>query len=201
MVAIALHRAGHRAMVIDLGIDQSAIQGAEPPTGPGFGDWLATPTADSSALARLGVDLPSFHLIGPGRLSGVTAIGRLKGIDDHTLLDAGLVTADDGHVAAVVGAAERSYLVVRPCYLALRRAAALNLRKDGVILVSEPGRSLSADDVGEVLGAPVVAIVELDPATARAVDAGRVSHRSFKIPRSIEKLAAGFHGDRLRYAG
>ena len=41
-----------------------------------------------------------------------------------------------------------------------------------MILVAEPGRSLRSSDVERAVGAPVVATVSLDPAIARAVDAG-----------------------------
>ena len=42
---------------------------------------------------------------------------------------------------------------------------------------SEPGRSLGARDVEDVLGVPVLAVVEARTATARAVDAGVLASR------------------------
>jgi hypothetical protein len=53
-----------------------------------------------------------------------------------------------------------------------------------VILVVEPGRALGRDDVEEVLGVPVRAVVTVDPHVARAVDAGVFPGR---FPRSLER--------------
>jgi hypothetical protein len=68
-------------------------------------------------------------------------------------------------------------LVLRPCYLALRRATSLETRATGIVVVDEPGRALRRRDVEEVTGLPVVAEVPVDPAIARAVDAGLLSCR------------------------
>jgi hypothetical protein len=64
--------------------------------------------------------------------------------------------------------------VIRPCYLALRRAVAdPRLGSSvGAILVEDPGRALDADDVASVLGLPVVGRVPVRSEIARAVDAG-----------------------------
>ena len=67
--------------------------------------------------------------------------------------------------------------MIRPCYLALRRATQLPGRVSGIVLVDEPGRALGRRDVESVIGVPVVAEIPLDPAVARAVDAGLLSCR------------------------
>jgi hypothetical protein len=66
------------------------------------------------------------------------------------------------------------YVVVRgPCYLALRSLLAHpGAPYDGVIVVTEPGRSLRAYDVAQVLEVPVVAEIGWSAAVSRAVDAG-----------------------------
>ena len=65
------------------------------------------------------------------------------------------------------------WLVVRgPCYLSLRAALSGSWRPDGVILLTEPGRALTAADVVDVLGLPVVAEIPVGPAVTRAIDAG-----------------------------
>lgn len=87
--------------------------------------------------------------------------------------------------AAVVARAQHSLLVTRPCYVALRRAMQAPVRPTGVVLVNEPGRVLSASDVGEAARAPVVAQVEVDPKVARLVDAGLLTGR---LPRSLDPL-------------
>jgi hypothetical protein len=84
----------------------------------------------------------------------------------------------------VAAAASASLLVLRPCYLSLRRALQAPMRPSGVILVSEPGRSLGRSDVEDVLGVPVRAVVGIDPAVARAVDAGLLATR---LPRGLER--------------
>ena len=79
-----------------------------------------------------------------------------------------------------------SFLIIRPCYLALRRASQVmyrdNFHADGVIVVKEGGRALTPKDVSAVLRLPVRATVDVEPAVARAVDAGLLSSR---IPGSL----------------
>jgi hypothetical protein len=53
-----------------------------------------------------------------------------------------------------------------------------------VVLVTEPGRALDRGDVERVVGAPVRAEVAVDPAVARAVDAGLLVSR---LPRGLER--------------
>ena len=75
-----------------------------------------------------------------------------------------------------------SLLVVRPCFLALRRAVAAPVRPSGIVLVREAGRALTRRDVEEALQVPVRAEIDLEPAIARAVDAGLLATR---LPRSL----------------
>jgi hypothetical protein len=84
----------------------------------------------------------------------------------------------------LVRVADRSLLIARACYLGLRRAVALEARPTGVVLVEEPGRALRARDVESALDAPVVATLALDPAVARAVDAGLLAAR---LPRLLQR--------------
>jgi hypothetical protein len=56
------------------------------------------------------------------------------------------------------------------------------------VLLAEPGRALDATDVESVIGAPVVAQVSVDPAVARAVDAGLLASR---LPRGLERALRG----------
>lgn len=74
-------------------------------------------------------------------------------------------------------------LVTRPCYLALRRTSG-QPKPAGIILLTEPGRALTAPDVAEVVGAPVVAELAQDPAVARAIDAGLLASR---LPRTLAR--------------
>ncbi len=74
-----------------------------------------------------------------------------------------------------VPADETVYLVIRPSFLALRRAMALGIRPTGAILMTEPDRSLGRRDVEDCLGVKVVAEIEVTSATARYIDAGILS--------------------------
>jgi hypothetical protein len=58
------------------------------------------------------------------------------------------------------------------------------------VLVDEPGRALRARDIEASLRAPVVATVLLDPAIARAVDAGLLVARLPTGFRHAVRLAA-----------
>jgi hypothetical protein len=100
---------------------------------------------------------------------------------------AGTVVVDAGTgppPIALLDAADRSLLVTRACYLALRRAVTLEVRPSGVVLVEEPGRALRPRDVEAAIDAPVAATIALDPAVARAVDAGLLAAR---LPRLIQR--------------
>jgi hypothetical protein len=93
--------------------------------------------------------------------------------------------AEPDEVPLVLAAAATvSLLVMRPCYLALRRAAAAPIAPSGVVVVHEPDRSLGVAEVEDVLGVPVVAEVAYDPAIARAVDSGLLGQR---LPRGLER--------------
>jgi hypothetical protein len=95
--------------------------------------------------------------------------------------DAGLAPPDP----STAGDASRgpAYLITRPCFLALRAAAAHPVRPAGVVLVDEPGRAIGLADVETVLGVPVVATVPVTPEIARVIDAGLLVHR---LPAPLE---------------
>jgi hypothetical protein len=104
----------------------------------------------------------------------------------RTVRAGGPVIADCGRLdspasPAFVEEADRSLLVLRPCYLALRRAVSAP-RPTAVVLITEPERSLCLRDVEDVLGVPVVAQIAWEAAIARAVDSGLLSGR---LPRRL----------------
>jgi hypothetical protein len=100
--------------------------------------------------------------------------------DRTVVVDAG--TSPAGAALDVIATADVSLLVVRPCFLALRRAVAAPVRPSGVVLVREAGRSLTRRDVEEALQVPVRAELDVEPTVARAVDAGLLASR---LPRSL----------------
>lgn len=184
----------HGACLVDLGGDIPAALGVPDPPGPGVGDWLAAgDEVGADALGRLEVEVsPGLGLVargvapvgtgsGAGGGGGEKLAAALQG-DRHAVVDCG--PPDSAAGLAVAGAAGLSLLVLRPCYLALRRALAAPIRPSGVILVKEVGRSLGRRDVEDVLGVPVRAEVAWDPVIARHVDAGLLTGH---LPKALER--------------
>ena len=182
------------ALLVDLAGDQPAVLGLPLPEGPTVLDWLgARGDVGDDGLRRLevaaapGLDLlwsdGSWPDVDPTPLVTHLALERRA-----VVVDAGRI-AHGGHAgaAALVGAAAISLLVLRPCYVALRRALACEVAPTGVVLVSEPGRALGRTDVERVLDVPVVAQVEVEPAIARTIDAGLLANR---MPRSLARAHA-----------
>jgi MinD-like ATPase involved in chromosome partitioning or flagellar assembly len=187
--------------LVDLCGDLAAALGVTPEPASGLADWLERPEVPLDALARLAVEVrPGLHLIGPGRGSDPptpVAPARLELLCSQldsggvVIVDAGTLPLRPGAAGGVghhfASASTQSLLVTRRCYLSLRRAAALPLRPSGVILVDEPFRHLGPADVAEVVGAPVVLQIDLDPAIANAVDAGVLATR---LPRKLASAIA-----------
>ena len=179
-------------LLADLAGDVPAALGLSGPDGPGLADWLAAgPDVPDDALARLEVEVgPRLHLLPRGTADADAAgPGRAAALAAALAADRRSVVADCGRAASGPGlvlaaGASLSLLVLRPCYLALRRAEAAPIRPSGVILVNEEGRALTRRDVEEVLGVPVRAEVPYEPAVARAVDAGLLTTR---VPRNLER--------------
>lgn len=178
------------AVLADLAGDAPAVLGVPEPASPGLAGWLsAGADVPADALARIEVEAaPGLGLLprGSGHLDADRA-GVLATLLDRSprpaVVDCGRV--GEPAVAAVVAQARQSLLVTRPCYVALRRASQSPLRPTGIVVLNEPGRVLSADDIAGVVEAPVVATLEADPAVARLVDAGLLAGR---LPRSLSPL-------------
>jgi MinD-like ATPase involved in chromosome partitioning or flagellar assembly len=177
------------AVLADLGGDAPAALGVPEPESPGLAGWLAAGAeVPADALARL--EQPA----GPGlallpRGSGPLAPERADVLCALLTADARPVVADcgaepDGAALVLAAGATRSVLVTRACFLSLRRALAAPLRPSEIVLLTEPGRSLTRLDVEDCLGAPVVAEVAVDPSVARAVDAGLLAT---SLPRGLAR--------------
>jgi hypothetical protein len=177
------------AMLADLAGDGSAVLGLPEPSSPGLAGWLASGgDVPADALGRLEVPAGQGLALlprGAGRLEPSRAAvlaAVLDGGSRPVVVDCG--ASSEPAVRAVVAAAQRSILVTRTCYLALRRLCDPPLHPTGVVIVHEPGRVLGRADVERLVAAPVVAEVAVDPAVAVAVDAGLLAGR---LPRSLER--------------
>ncbi len=173
--------------VADLAGDQPAVFGLAGEPDPGLHDWLrAGPHAPTDALEHLSIDVGrniSLLPTGTPDLNGVlpeAGAALAVALDDgtrSTVCDAGLL--DHPALFALAEIADVNIVVVRGCYLALRRGVhhpAIELAT-GIVLVDEHGRSLGAREVEDVLGVPVLATIEARGSTARAVDAGVLTTR------------------------
>jgi hypothetical protein len=188
------------AVVADLGGDVPATLGLPPGEAgpPGLAGWLAAaPDVMPDALARLEVAAGGGLTVlprgdGPLAAEGGALLGSVLAGDPRP------VVADCGRLALgshddpappdaahhVVEAADRSLLVIRPCFLAVQRATRARLRPTALVLVAEPGRALTRTDVEAALGVPVVACVRVTDGVARSVDAGLLATA---LPRSLAR--------------
>ncbi len=187
------------ALLVDLGGDLPAALGLAEPF-EGLTGW-----AEGVDIARLTVEAgPGLKLVprGPGDLSETTgpALAAVLARHGAVVVDAGVVGPGRGPAVELALAATASLLVLRPCFLALRRAVCAPLRPSGVVLVDEPHRVLGAADVEAALGVPVVAVVPFDPAVARRVDAGllgaAVPRSMLRALRRSQGLSLGAQGSR-----
>ena len=193
LVLAQQHEVGAR--LIDMSGDTSSALGMSEPASEGIAEWLsATDHPGAEALnnlmlpvtAHLGVIprgrniiVPS--LVNPDRLRDLAL--AIAETPMPTVVDAGSGLA----TIPIIEYATRSLLIIRPCYLALRRASLLTTPPHGVIVITEPGRALGVHDVESVVGAPVLAEIPFDPAIARAVDAGLLAGR---VPTLLAKHLA-----------
>ena len=182
----------HPTVLVDLCGDAPAALGLPEPSGPGVLDWMSSSTSGADALWRLAVPArDAMRVLPAGTSAGHTPAHRWSALgdalsthSDSVVVDAGVGSPPDGLLPEFA----TSLLVVRPCYLSVRRAVATMARPTGIVLVTEPGRALGARDVERAIGAPVVAEVPYDPAVARSVDAGLLATR---LPGSIARPLRG----------
>lgn len=183
--AIALHsaRSGTDTLLIDLAGDQPDLLGVASPD-HGIADWLGGADVPLDGLAALELDVaPHLRLLARGTAPSIDRLDVLAGVCGSgrrtVVVDAGL--AADAHWAA--GRADE-VVVLRACYLAVRRTGALP-SSTRLVVIEEPGRALRAADVAAAVGVPVWRRLTLDPAVARSVDAGLLGTR---LPRSLRGL-------------
>lgn len=185
-------RSKEGARVVDLAGDLPATLGMAEPSGPGVSEWLMSPDdVGADALDNLLVAANSTLSVMPHGKADLDESARFE-LLAHTLTclsQSVVVDAGSGPMRSpFIAYAKTSYLVIRPCYLALRRASALEKPPTGIILITEDGRALGRRDVEAVIGAPVVAEVPYESSISRAVDAGLLAGR---LPTTLgQRLAA-----------
>ena len=198
--AVALTSAGRGpTRLADLSGDQPAILGLPPLTSLAtLDDWLlAGPSTPSEWLDDMAVPVvPGLSLL-PGGSAARRSSPEAGAALAVALRDSGMGIADvgsgpdesDAAGRAVIDVADTALMVIRPCYLALRRAVADPRlgSSAAAILVEEPGRALDAEDVSAVLGIPVVGRVPARAEIARAVDAGVLRDR---LPTALGRAAS-----------
>ena len=206
-----LRRQGASVAIVDLAGDQPALLGVEGSASVGVLDWLGS-SASPQALGRTALDVidgltliprggsPSVRpapadapeAARPARVSELW--GAIDALADVVLIDAGVPAAApnagcDGCLGRqAVLAAATNIVVLRACYLAVRRFGRLGLAADAIVFLREPWRALVAADLETSVGAPVIATVEIDPAVARANDSGTLTSR---LPRCLDRQLAG----------
>jgi len=190
LLAMSAAARAEPTLLVDLDGDAPAVLGIDEPGGPGVVQWATTPGRSDEALARIAIEAaPDLSVAargdGPFPASADALAGALHRRSGHVVVDAGSI--DTGFGAEIVRCADQRLLVVRCCYLALRAAAADSLQATGVIVVREPNRALGLADVESVVGSPVVASIAVDPAVARAIDAGLLRARP---PRRLLRAMA-----------
>ena len=79
---------------------------------------------------------------------------------------------------------DRSLLVVKSCFLAVHGTVGLAHRADGIVVVGDEERRIAEADIAAAVGLPVLATIMVQPAIARAVDAGLLLAR---LPRAFER--------------
>jgi MinD-like ATPase involved in chromosome partitioning or flagellar assembly len=191
-LATLLARPSGSSLLVDLAGDVPAVLGLPEPSGAGVHDWLAAGDAvPTDALSRLEVAGPAGVRVVPRGASSDEGAADGRGDVLAALLasDPRPVVVDCGSqpcgaARTIAASASVSLLVLRPCYLALRRAAAFPLRPSGVVLVQDDGRTLTPADIEAVLDVPVRAVVAVDPAIAVAVDTGSLADR---LPRRLQR--------------
>jgi MinD-like ATPase involved in chromosome partitioning or flagellar assembly len=193
--ACALVCARHSEVrLADFGGDQPAILGLASPPSAGVTDWLATgPLAPPDALDRLAVPATDGLTLLPRGTRPLRDAGPESGAalavvlsSDHRLVVADVAAPDEAAARALVECSDVSVVVLRDCYLALRRTLGhpLTAGAAGVVVLEEPRRALGAHEIADVLGLPVLARLPVADAVARAVDAGTFAAR---MPEGVER--------------
>ena len=182
--ALLMAARGTHTVLIDLCGDVPAAAGMAEPTTPGINDWLSeSSTSDAQALVTLGTPFDNGLVIVHRGSSFVEGQPRWSDLANaittlpmNIVIDAGTTFLPDELRRAVTHVT----MVVKPCYLSLRRASRMQ-RPTQLFVVCEESRALTIKDVGHVLGMPVTCEIPYTSAISRAVDAGMLPSRAEQL--------------------
>ena len=182
--ALLMAANGTHTVLIDLCGDVPAAAGMAEPTTPGINDWLSeSSTSDAQTLVTLGTPFDNGLVIVHRGSSFVEGQPRWSDLANaittlpmNIVIDAGTTFLPDELRRAVTHVT----MVVKPCYLSLRRASRMQ-RPTQLFVVCEESRALTIKDVGHVLGMPVTCEIPYTPAISRAVDAGMLPSRAEQL--------------------
>ena len=182
--ALLMAARGTHTVLIDLCGDVPAAAGMAEPTTPGINDWLSeSSTSNAQALVTLGTPFDNGLVIVHRGSSFVEGQPRWSDLANaittlpmNIVIDAGTTFLPDELRRAVTHVT----MVVKPCYLSLRRASRMQ-RPTQLFVVCEESRALTIKDVGHVLGMPVICEIPYTSAISRAVDAGMLPSRAEQL--------------------
>ncbi len=175
---------GTNTLLVDLCGDIPAALGMTESHGPGINDWLSEDNvSDGQQMVLLGTPMiPGLVVLhrgsrfvhGEPRWEALAA--AIVELPHDIIIDAGTTFVPE----ALTQALDQVSMVVRPCYLSLRRASRLP-RPTNVFVIKEENRALTVKDVGNVLGVPIAAEIPYEAAISRAVDAGLLPARAEQL--------------------
>ena len=194
--------------IVDMEGDQPGLLGVPEPATPGVRDLFEGLSAGGELTRVERFFRPASENLdilarGAGLLrhaeQAAAFVDGLKRLPGDTLIDVGNVHRRGGQPVdppddditvrrAVLCQADRRLLVIRACFLGLRLAARERHPPTGIVMMLEAGRPLTAGDVEDVAGSPVVLIVDICPSIARSIDAGLLSMRTpVSLSRDIKE--------------
>lgn len=175
---------GTTTLLIDLCGDVPSVVGMIEPDTAGINDWLTeSNTSDAESMVRLGTPYTDGLVVlhrgnrfvdGAPRWSALA--DAIKEIPHTVYIDAGTGFIPDEFLDAL----DTVTMVTRPCYLSLKKATRMR-KPTNVCVIREDGRALTVGDVGNVVGAPIAAVIPYEPAISRAVDAGLLASRAEQL--------------------
>lgn len=188
------------ALLVDFCGDVPELLGLDVADAPGVADWLhADAQVGLDALDRLVLEGPGgLHVLPRGVVNPTGCpTERLVQLVEHlgatftVIADVG-VLASDAPLAwhsVVCAAGDRTTLVVRACYLTLRRGRRVGVAVDDLFELAESGRALGTLDIEAVFQQPVTARCPVEPTIARSADAGLLARRPPRqLRRAVDQL-------------